>query len=130
MGRRTAGWGGRTARRGEEDGAGELTCSCCRRGAHSESKVRGCFARFRSISGRRRSERSHALAGIRERLLEFGPNSGPNFHVPPNAGIRDRIPEFQIPGPILCIQTRCYIVIHQYEQILIKDTPIIGAVDK
>jgi hypothetical protein len=38
---------------------------------------------------------------------EFGPNSVSKFRATPNTGIRVRIPEFLIPGPILYIQTRC-----------------------
>jgi hypothetical protein len=40
--------------------------------------------------------------------MEFGPNSGSTFCATPNTGIRVRIPEFLIPGPIPYIQTRCY----------------------
>jgi hypothetical protein len=50
-------------------------------------------------------ETSEALAGIQEHMREFGPNSGPKFHTPPNAGIRVQILQYPILGPILYIQT-------------------------
>jgi hypothetical protein len=100
---------------GEEEGGrrhGRSTHQCRRgavrtRGWWLGDRGRSHRLRFQSISKGMGSETSQALAGIRERPREFGPNSALNFYTPPNTGIRVRILEFRILAPILYIQTGC-----------------------
>jgi hypothetical protein len=90
-GRRSAGGDERGGRREERKESWQsLTSASRRRGAlarlASKTKRYARFQRFRTLWGRKRATHRD---GIPERLMELGPNSGPNFRTTPNAGIRD-----------------------------------------
>jgi hypothetical protein len=104
-------WGRRERR--EEGGEGELAAEhhlfrpplADWYGREANVSRKKGWVRFLAISERRGSETSYTVVGIWEHLMEFGPNSGPKFHTTPNIGIRVRILQFLILGPILYIQT-------------------------